>query len=59
MRISIILVGGFLAAMAVTAGFALFGESESLDTPKISFPNFFAWLDFFVVIVTLVKSELM
>jgi len=27
-----------------------------VPSSKISFPNFFAWIDFFVVIVTLVKS---
>jgi len=35
MRASIILVGGFLVAMAIAIGFAFVGESESLETPKI------------------------
>jgi len=30
--------------------------SRKEPSSKTSFPNFFAWLDFFVVIVTLVES---
>jgi len=37
MRASIILVGGFFAAMAIAVGFVIFGEnSESLKTPQIN-----------------------
>jgi hypothetical protein len=32
--------------------------SRTVPSSKTSFPNLFAWLDFFVVIVTLVESEL-